>query len=454
MKDPVRLTIPAGSFEISQKAPTILQVYLGTCVGLAMHCTTTGVGGIIHLLLPQPISPTSAGQPEKYATSGIPLFLQALLETGAKHESLKACLAGGALVGPLTQQDLDLDIGGRTAEVAREILKTHGIEIERSETGGFFTCCLELDMNNGRFDIQPAHHSKSTVAAAISPPEPAIIVKSLDHIKPIPQVALKILRMTNEPEYDIDTVTREIRQDQVISAQIMKLVNSAMFATRGTIDSLDHAMVYLGREMLVKLILSAAMSSFYGQSDMGYSLCKGGLFHHATGCAHIAETLARKTQKVEPGIAYTAGLLHDIGKVVLDQYVGSAYPLFYRRVINEKHSALATERKLFGVDHTQIGQLLATQWSFPPSLIDAIRHHHDPEGADAHSMLGRIVYLADLLMSRFNTGLELERIHTRKLETSLAALDLEGTQMPDLVDLIPLAVFQTDDRAQSSKKKR
>jgi putative nucleotidyltransferase with HDIG domain len=417
-----------------------------------MYCTSTGVGGIIHLLLPQPISPTGSGQPEKYATSGIPLFLKALLEAGAKHESLKACLAGGALVGPLTQQDLDLDIGGRTAEAAREILKASGIEIERSETGGFFTCCLELDLYSGRFDIQPAGHSRSTDTMDISPPEPEIIVKSLDHIKPIPQVALKVLRMTNEPEYDINSVTQEIRQDQVISARIMKLVNSAMFATRKSIDSLDHALVYLGREMLVKLILSAAMHGFYGQSEMGYSLCKGGLFHHATGSANIAEALARKTRKVEPGIAYTAGLLHDIGKVVLDQYVGSTYPLFYRRVINEKHSALATERKLFGVDHTQIGHLLATQWSFPSSLIDVIRHHHHPEGAEAHSMLGRIVYLADLLMSRFNIGLELERIDTRKLEISLAALDLENAQMADLVDLIPLAVFQTDDQSQFPKK--
>lgn len=417
-----------------------------------MYCTATGVGGIIHLLLPRPISPTSAGQPEKYATSGIPLFLDALFEAGAKQESLKACLAGGALVGPLTQQDLDLDIGGRTAETTREILKARGIDIERSETGGFFTCCLELDMYNGRFDIQPAGRGKSTATAVISPPEPEIIVKSLDHIKPVPQVALKVLRMTNEPDYDINSVTQEIRQDQVISARIMKLANSAMFATRRSIGSLDHALVYLGREMLVKLILSAAMHGFYGQSEMGYSLCKGGLFHHATGCANIAETLARKTRKVEPGIAYTAGLLHDIGKVVLDQYVGSSYPLFYRRVIDEKQSALATERRLFGVDHTQIGHLLATQWSFPSSLIEVIRHHHYPEGAKEHSMLGRIVYLADLLMSRFNIGLELERIDTRKLETSLAALDLEGAQMADLVDLIPLAVFQTDDQSQSSEE--
>jgi putative nucleotidyltransferase with HDIG domain len=445
MRSPLRIPIQAGAFQVAANEPKILQAYLGTCVGVAIHCQATGVGGIIHLLLPQPVSSIAASQPEKYATTGIPLFIKALEEAGARIETMKACLAGGALVGPTTQQDLDLDIGGRTAEAAREILTNHHIQIERSETGGFFTCCLELDLTNGQFDIQPAGQNKLGQPTSIKTADPKAIIESMELIKPIPQVALKVLRLTNQPDYDIGSVTKEIRQDQVISARIMKLVNSAMFATRRTIDSLDHALVFLGREMLVKLILSAAVHGFYGQSEMGYSLCKGGLFHHATGCANVAEALARKTQLVDPGIAYTAGLLHDIGKVVLDQYVGSAYPHFYRRVIEEGQSAIATERRLFGIDHTQIGHLLATRWSFPASLIEIIHHHHDPEIAKKDFLLGQIVFLADLLMSRFNIGLEVERMDTQKLETCFMVLNLEGRQMADIVDLMPMAIFQTED---------
>ena len=444
MKNLARLPIPAGSFHIGPKGPIQLQAYLGTCVGVALHCAATGVGGVIHLLLPNPISTMCISQPEKYATTGIPLFVEALKKAGAQMQNVRACLAGGALVGPLSQQDLDLDIGGRTAEAARSTLASCGIEIERSETGGFFTCCLQLDMSSGEFTIEPAGHSKLAEKTKIDTPDQEDIIQSLDHIKPIPQVALKVLRLMNEPDYEIDSITREIRQDQVISARIMKLVNSAMFATRRSIDSLDHALVFLGREMLVKLILSAAVQGFYGQSEMGYSLCKGGLFHHTTSCANVAEVLARKTGKVEPAIAYTAGLLHDIGKVVLDQYVGTAYPHFYRKVIEEGQSAMVTERRLFGVDHTQIGSLLATRWSFPPSLTEVIRHHHHPEHAEAHSLLGQIVFLADLLMSRFNIGLEVERIDTQKLEACFKALNLEEKPMADLVDLMPLSVFQTD----------
>ena len=92
----------------------------------------------------------------------------------------------------------------------------------------------------------------------------------------------------------------------------------------------------LGQNLLAKLVMSVAVKSFIDQCSTGYSLCKGGLFHHAVGTAVVAEHLAHSTRKVKPFTAYTAGLLHDIGKVVMDQYVASAYPLFYRGVFEEK----------------------------------------------------------------------------------------------------------------------
>jgi chemotaxis receptor (MCP) glutamine deamidase CheD len=120
--------VPAGTFHVGAKEPLMLQAYLGTCVGLALHCQATGVGGLIHLLLPEPVFSHACPQPEKYASTGIPLFIQSILDAGAHRETLSACLAGGALVGPLNHQDLDLDIGGRTAETAATILTEQQIK--------------------------------------------------------------------------------------------------------------------------------------------------------------------------------------------------------------------------------------------------------------------------------------------------------------------------------------
>jgi putative nucleotidyltransferase with HDIG domain len=435
--------VAAGTFIVCERKPLLLQAYLGTCVGLALYCKTTGIGGMIHLLLPDPVSRTSIYQPEKYASTGVPLFIGSLLAKGAQQETLVASVAGGALVGPISEQDLYLDIGGRTADAVRTLLTARDIELVQSETGGFFTCCLTLNMINGQCTIEPAGHHRLNEPVNIKIPNSREIKSAMDHLQPIPQVALKCLRMVNEGGHGFGQIAEEIRKDQVIAARMLSLANSAMFAKRSPIETLDHALVYLGQDQLVKLILTASVHSFFDQSTTGYSLCKGGLYHHSIGCAQVAEALAAKTKKVDPRIAYTAGLLHDIGKVVLDQYVAPAYPLFYRQAIENNENMIATEKRLLGIDHTEVGHLLAKQWLFPESMVHVIRCHHQPDIEDEYKPLAVIVYIADLLLSRFYIGFELERLDTRALSDLLGYIDLTVDHFDDLVDLIPDTVFRS-----------
>ena len=435
--------VASGSYFVSRQKPLILDAYLGTCVGVALYDEETGVGGLIHLLLPEPISRAGSFQPQKYASTGFPIFLRALYDEGASLNQLKAYIAGGALVGPIESTDLDLDIGGRTVETVMDYLREEKIQIEQSETGGFLTSCLSLDLGNWQCTIKPAGSGRMTPKNIAPVPPVEEIIQATETIQPIPQVALKILRLINEEEYDIKALTAEIRKDQVISAKVLKLCNSVIFAGTNKIELLDHALIYIGSQMLVKLVISASIDNYFSHAGTGYSLCKGGLFHHAIGTAIIAEKLAALTGRVKPGLAYTAGLLHDIGKVVLDQYVTSAYPLFYRKLNDEGTSFLESEKSILGIDHTEIGSNLARNWSFPESLVDVIRYHHRPEDATRNLELTHTVYLADLLMSRFNTGLELERLGTETLSARLEAIGLSAEKFPDLVDLIPVGVFES-----------
>lgn len=437
--------VPSGTYHVSEKRPLVLQAFLGTCVGLALHCESSGVGGIIHLLLPEPTTPIATAQPEKYAESGIPLFIESLFAAGARRETLSASIAGGALVGPLSRQDLDLDIGGRTVEVVKRILNQESIKIVRSETGGFFTCCLNLDMTTGHVIVEPAGQSKLSPDMDVKTATMEEIKTAMNAVKPIPQVALKVMRLMDENRYDIEAIANEIRKDQVITARMLQLANSAMFGTKKDISSLDHAVVFLGQDLLVKLILTAAVQGYYEQSMMGYALCKGGVYHHSLGCAHVAEMLAKKTEEEDPARAYTAGLLHDIGKVVLDQYVATAYPLFYRDITEDNESILSVEQRLLGMDHTEVGRILARQWSLPKALEEAIHFHHEPHRSSTHGELSAIVYLSDLLMSRFHTGLEVERIETASLQSHLEMLGLSYDDFEQLVDAIPLSVFLTEN---------
>jgi putative nucleotidyltransferase with HDIG domain len=433
-----RYHVAAGSYYVGNAKSLILQAYLGTCVGVALYDTEAGIGGLIHLLLPEPISRSETAYPEKYASIGFPIFLKALYDAGASPQKLKACIAGGALVGPLKNYDLELDIGGRTVERVMQFITDENIRIEKSETGGFFTCCLSVNMQNWNCRIEPIGIDKLKAKRNFKIPKVKEISRAIRNLQPIPQVALKILRMINEDIYEIDALTEEIRKDQVISARTLQLCNSAIFSNRNKIESLEHAVVMLGQGFLLKFVISASLNNFFSQCGMGYSLCKGGIYHHAISTAIIAEKLAGLTGKVSPSLAYTAGLLHDIGKVVLDQYINADFPLFYRQLNEESKNLIDVEKNVLGIDHTEVGSDLAHSWSFPESLAETIRYHHKPENTVQNNELVDIIYLADLLMSRFHTGLELERLNTEALALRIEAIGYSIDRFSDIVDFIPV----------------
>lgn len=433
--------VASGSYYVGKTKPIILEAFIGTCVGVSLFDSEAGVGGLIHILLPEPISKNSTFQLQKYASTGLPLFINALIEAGASINKLIASVAGGAFIGPLNEQDLSLDIGGRTADVVKQILEAKGIPIQKSETGGFFTCNLRFNMQNWETSIEPAIYDTHSNVTDIHVPTQKEINRTIDRIQPIPQVASKILRIINKDDYNICNLAEEIKQDQVISAKTLQLCNSAMFARMERIDSLDHALLLLGRGLLVQLIISASVKNFFNKSSKGYSLCKGGLYHHALGTAIISEKLAQFSGKVKPATAYTAGLLHDIGKVVLDQYIASARPFFYRELI-KKNNILEIEQNILGTNHTEVGRKLAEKWSFAQVLTDTIRHHHNPANQTQDPELTYIVSLADFLMSRFVVGLELESNVTSNIASQLEAIGLSTSQLPDIVDLIPKSLFE------------
>ena len=339
--------IASGQFKTGKARTEIFQAYLATCLGVALYDVTTKTGGLIHILLPEPPGFSETEFPEKYASTGIPLLIGELVKLGANPLHIQACIAGGALVGPVSRQDVDLDIGGRSADIAVSILESAGIKTIKSETGGFFTCTLELNMATGETSINPAWMDLCKSENDFNAPSMNDISKTIDTLKPIPQAALKILRMFQSSQYHIMDITNELAKDQVLSGQTLKLCNSALFAGLLKIDTLKDAVMLLGEDMLIKSIITAAVQNYFSQTGVsGYSLCKGGLFFHAVGVATLAEKIAEKTGRAVPKLAYTAGLLHDIGKVILDQYVAESAPLFFRKLSKETESLLSSEKKI------------------------------------------------------------------------------------------------------------
>jgi putative nucleotidyltransferase with HDIG domain len=301
---------------------------------------------------------------------------------------------------------------------------------------------LSLDRETWESDIQPIYEGLNQSQTEVVKPTPEEIDEAILRVKPIPQIALKIIHMLNDQTHDMKDLAVEVQQDQVISGKVINLCNSALLSMRNKIDSVKRALVVLGEKKLLQLVISAAVQSLFPEEARGYSLCKGGMFQHALGTALLAHELAALMGRIAPDTAYTAGLLHDIGKIPLDQYVAGAAPLFYRVGDNGMGELREVEREHFGVTHTEVGGLMGDRWALPENLIDVIRNHHQPEDAAVDEELVTLVYLADLIMSRFRVGNEMERLNTDRLVNRLERLGLTPSQLPILIDRISPNIFQ------------
>jgi putative nucleotidyltransferase with HDIG domain len=435
VSDLKRTIVASGSYVISKGGYSILEAYLGTCLGVVLYDRHAGVGGLIHLLLPEPTEIGSPWRPEAYAATGLPIFIHELLKAGASKARLEAVIAGGALIGTLSEADLFLDIGGRTAEIAERILRREQIQIRRSEIGGYFSCRLSLNLQTWQCDVDPTGIPARTTGGSGAE---KLVIEQLDRVittlSPIPQIALKVLRMISDQTYVLDDVAQEVVLDQVLSGKVIRFCNSVFTGMHQKVDSIERALLVVGEKWLLQVVIGAAVEEILSQTDRGYSLCKGGLYHHACGTASVARSLAQFTGKTPPDLAYTAGLLHDIGKVVLDQFMNVALPHFYRRMQTDDTDLIKAEREVFGITHPTAGKRLAVHWSFPDILTEAIRQHHQPEQATIGPELTHLVYLADVIMSRFMVGLELEKTDTHALAARLDRIGIRPNQLPLLID--------------------
>lgn len=225
----------------------------------------------------------------------------------------------------------------------------------------------------------------------------------LDAIQRIPLLspsANRLLLITSDPDYDLDEVLEVIRCDAALTARLLKVVNSAGMGLMQPIASLDRAVSYLGCRLVVSLALSQSTGDLFERPLAGYESGHGDLWRHDLFCAMASRAVARHSRsEVGPDLAFTCGLLHDIGKVVLSAFLlgtpGQAVTAISQ---GQCASYLQAESQRLGLDHAQVGFELARYWQLPELLQQAIRHHHHPAAAaEAHRPMVYAVHLGDML---------------------------------------------------------
>lgn len=213
---------------------------------------------------------------------------------------------------------------------------------------------------------------------------------------PSPTV-LRLLDLLNNPNADYDEVVTTVSRDPVLSAKLLGVCNSAGYGLPQPVASLDQGMLYLGFGEIHRLLMALSFGGQIATPLSGYDMEAGVLWHHSVVTALLTPRVLAISKKitVDTSIAYTAGLVHDIGKLVIGQTLESeARERIHQIVQAGKTSLLQAEKLVIGCDHAEVGACLLQQWRIPEIIVEAVAHHHQPS-LDGSGSLSALVHVAD-----------------------------------------------------------
>ena len=236
-----------------------------------------------------------------------------------------------------------------------------------------------------------------------------VILKSIDRIPAFPATTQKVAALLRNDDYAVADVANVIKYDQAIAANILKISNSAYFGARQKIKSIQDAVVYLGQQQLIRAVQTAGVSRYFSKGGKGYVAQSKDLWEHSVAVALMSQILSRKIQSREDPVLYTAALLHDVGKLILGEYVHESFEKIMYRVKQGKCSFLEAEEAILGINHADLGGRIATHWNFPADIRDAIAYHHRPDLLmEQDKKNAWLVYLSDqaCLMMGIDGGID------------------------------------------------
>jgi putative nucleotidyltransferase with HDIG domain len=239
----------------------------------------------------------------------------------------------------------------------------------------------------------------STLVATDRPPRVDAIA-AVERIAPLSPAASRLVGLLGRREYQPREIVSIVEGDAALTAAVLRGVNAAELRLNRTIHTVSDAVAYLGAARIVGIALALAGRTLFNDALRGYEGSRGDLGRHSLYVALAARELAAHTLgRVDPGLAFTAGLLHDLGKAVLsDHLAGAADGIIDDLEAGVLGDFTAGERDRLGCDHAEVGVALANHWRLPFALVPPIAHHHAPFDAEPdHQPLTCVVHLADML---------------------------------------------------------
>jgi putative nucleotidyltransferase with HDIG domain len=201
------------------------------------------------------------------------------------------------------------------------------------------------------------------------------LLNTVEALPSIPNIAVEVIKLSKDESAGANDIVKIIQLDQGITGNCLKICNGAYFGRSQRVESLKEAVVILGIKNVIKVVFASTVVHVFDSAHIGYGLRKGELWRHSVSTALISQMVAKTIGKKDSPVLFTAALLHDIGKLVMDSFLKKeAMSIF--DCVEKGLTEVEAEKEIFGVTHADLGAYLLASWQFPDVLCNSVQDHH------------------------------------------------------------------------------
>jgi putative nucleotidyltransferase with HDIG domain len=260
------------------------------------------------------------------------------------------------------------------------------------------------------------------------------VLSKVQSVPTLPATVLRVLQMVEDPLCSAADLSQMIQADPALAVKVLKLANSAYYGFRQKISTIPQAVTLLGFATLKNALLSVAVFDLFRMRMTGFDLLA--LWKHSVATATACRLLAKRVRYPNAEKAFTAGLLHDVGKVMIARYLPMSLHAIVQTVHDQSVSMLAAEQKAIGIGHPAFGAWVMSRWGLPATLVEAVEFHHYPTQAQYAFDLAALVYLADILTHHSGIGNSGDTLRREADPQVLQHFGLTESSLHDLVDAL------------------
>jgi putative nucleotidyltransferase with HDIG domain len=272
------------------------------------------------------------------------------------------------------------------------------------------------------------------------------MVVKVKNLPPVSYAALKLVNLLEQPAVSNDEVVEALKCDNVLTARLLRACNSPYFGLEEPVFSVDQAVFLLGHQQILHIVLTLAFGSAMVVPLPGYAMEVNDLWRHSLITAIAAETVAAEITDLdmEPAVAFTVGLLHDIGKLVMGQVLTPDLQAEIRRRVEQNlMSRSEAEKEVLGTDHSEVGACLLREWRLPEQIVESVANHHHPV-LEPRPRFSVVSHLANCLAHLSGSAPGWDGYAVRVDENVIKTFELTGDKLENMVVVVRDSLDRVD----------